>query len=732
MGSGTAGNGGAIGLRATNGTISSNSSLDTFSVSEGDSGNGGKIVLEAGQGISGLTVTTVASGGQSGDVEIKGSGNLLIDSLNVQTAQTVTVCVQFPCSGKPGRTTSVSLNGRSQAGNVRVDGTGDLTFLNSLIQSDTLGANPSGNITITSPGAISFNNSQLSSNTQAAGTAGNIAINAGQAIAVTDSSTIEARTSSTGIAGNVTLNAPILTVAGNAQISAETSGSGAGGNITINAPTAVNLSRFQNDSPVLSVQTSGAGQAGNIEINTPSLTLADQARITATATATATNTQGGGSITLNASDLFLAGVVGVFAETQGQSPAGTLRLNPYANQSDLSIALTPNSQISASTSGSGNGGDLIVSAPRSITIAGPGKLAVETTGSGDAGDIRFTTQQLTLKDGVKISASTSGSGKAGDIIVNLRDRLLLSGPNTQLFAGTEPDSTGDGGSIFIDPRLVEVRDRASIAVSSKGSGIGGNITLQAGRLRLLNQGTIAAETASSQGGNIFLTIRDYLLMRHNSRISATAGTAQAGGDGGNITINAPFIVGILKENSDITANAFTGSGGRVTINTQGIFGLKSQLRITPNSDITASSQFGLSGVVTISAPNVDPAQGAIELPTTLVDPSRQIAQGCNPGGRLADRSNRFTIVGRGGTSASPTDAFTGEQALVQVMDAIPTTAQQQQDDRPVNTSQAFRPASISEAHTWRQNQDGSLSLVAESNYTLSPDPAFPDLACAQN
>ena len=160
--------------------------------------------------------------------------------------------------------------------------------------------------------------------------------------------------------------------------------------------------------------------------------------------------------------------------------------------------------------------------------------------------------------------------------------------------------------------------------------------------------------------------------------------------------------------------------------------MKYQPRLTPNSNITASSQFGLSGVVTISAPNVDPAQGAIDLPTTLVDPSRQIAQGCNPGGRLADRNNRLTVVGRGGISASPTDAFTGEQALVQVMDAIPTTAQQQQDDRPLNTSQAFRPASIVEAHTWSHNQDGSLSLVAASNYTPSPDSAFPTLACAQN
>jgi hypothetical protein len=138
----------------------------------------------------------------------------------------------------------------------------------------------------------------------------------------------------------------------------------------------VNLGIGVNDfSPVLSVETSNAGKAGSIIINTPTLTLSDTARITATATNTATNTEGGGSITLNASTMHLAGIVGVFAETQGQTPAGTLTLKPYENQSNLNITLAPNSQVSASTSGSGKGGDLILSAPQAITIAGQGTLS---------------------------------------------------------------------------------------------------------------------------------------------------------------------------------------------------------------------------------------------------------------------------------------------------------------------------------------------------------------------
>src|SRR3712207_8808007 len=41
----------------------------------------------------------------------------------------------------------------------------------------------------------------------------------------------------------------------------------------------------------------------------------------------------------------------------------------------------------------------------------------------------------------------------------------------------------------------------------------------------------------------------------------------AGGDGGNININADFVVAVPKEDSDITANAFNGRGGNINITT---------------------------------------------------------------------------------------------------------------------------------------------------------------------
>jgi large exoprotein involved in heme utilization and adhesion len=380
----------------------------------------------------------------------------LLTNTNILTSKQVTVPDLF----SPGEFITLNLGGKGRSGDVDISSSGNLTFDNSSIQSDTKGRDPAGNVSLTSPGLVTFNNSFIRSNTSSTGAAGSIGIEAGQGITLIGSdSKLSAGTTKQGDAGNITLTTPELTLknganiatttenlgtagkitlqshpnsenlninleqgtsisastnstfnqatggtieikapnaiqiqgegtittettgagqAGNIQVSSRnldlqqtqlststigtgdagnitldtstlsvargakvfalTNGSGDSGTITVNAPTAVNLGLGVDDfSPVLSVETNNAGKAGNIIINTPSLTLSDTARITATATKTATNTKGGGSITLNASTMHLAGVVGVFAETQGQTPAGTLTLKPYQNQSTLNI-----------------------------------------------------------------------------------------------------------------------------------------------------------------------------------------------------------------------------------------------------------------------------------------------------------------------------------------------------------------------------------------------------------
>jgi large exoprotein involved in heme utilization and adhesion len=202
--------------------------------------------------------------------------------------------------------------------------------------------------------------------------------------------------------------------------------------------------------------------------------------------------------------------------------------------------------------------------------------------------------------------------------------------------------------------VVDIRDGAGIAVNSLGSGTGGNITLTAGDLTLGNNAFISALTRSSGGGNIDLLIGNNLILQNNSFISTEAGTAQAGGNGGNINLNAFFTIG--RNNSDIIANAFEGNGGSININTNGLFGFTVKNVDNPFTDrrnnITASSRFGSSGTTNINNA-VDPSQGLGTLPGNLVDPSSLIDRRCD----LARTPNasRFIILGKGGLPATARD-----------------------------------------------------------------------------
>ena len=742
-------------------------SLQTWATS-GDgkaSGNGGTVHLGGRDTISNYEILTQSASAQAGEVQIQGFGDLVLENLQILTSQTV----EIPNPSDPNRNDPekrdpvkyppirVQVGQTGQSGNVNITGTGALTVQSSTLQSSTQSSSPAGNVTLHSAGLLTLQNTtQLTSNTNDLGSAGTFTLSSDTGILITGNDTLlSATTAALGPAGTLTLTAPTLTLdqgatlqtstaspgnAGNitlntgtfnllngAQIFSESTGSGNSGQINITATEAVNLGQgVQDASPVISVETSNAGRAGDITLNAPRFTLSETARITATATATATNTEGGGSISINANEMNLAGIVGIFAETQGQAPAGTLSLQPYQNNPDLIATFFDGSTISASTSGSGNGGDFRITAPQSISLSGAGTLAVETRSSGNAGNITISTQDLTLTDGVKVSASTyspaanagragditltatnfslstgasistntEGSGDAGNIKVNATGTIDLN--NGSIEATTGANSSGNGGNIDIDPTTTTLRNGGRIAVDSQGLGSGGNINLVSGSLTLDN-GSISAITRSSDGGNITIILSDLFRLGNSSFVSTEAGTAGSGGNGGDINILARFLFGASGSNSDIIANAFEGSGGNINITAAGIFGFTVGNTDTPRTDmtnnITASSRFGTSG--TIETPNVDPSQGLSSLGANLVDPSSLIDRRCT----LQSQANRssFTLAGRGGIPKTPTD--------------------------PLNLSQMVNDLRLSP-------EMGELSAADFSDRPLTPPPLFPGATIA--
>jgi large exoprotein involved in heme utilization and adhesion len=257
---------------------------------------------------------------------------------------------------------------------------------------------------------------------------------------------------------------------------------------------------------------------------------------------------------------------------------------------------------------------------------------------------------------------------------------------------------GNAGDVSISTPNLKVSDNGAIGVGNYGIGIAGTLNIDADSVEL-NKGIIDATTISGEGGNIVFNLQKLLSIRNNSTISAEAGGA---GNGGNIKIDSPVIVGV--ENSDIIANAFQGNGGNIDITTQGIFGLQFREKLTEESDITASSEFGVNGVVKINNLNVNPTSGAIELPLDVIDSNQQIASACS-----ANSGNSFAITGRGGFPANPNDSLHSQIVWNDLREIdIP-------NNRSTISHKLAKPKRIVEATGMVIDAEGNVEFVAEGN-----------------
>ncbi|MDZ8107484.1 MAG: S-layer family protein [Nostoc sp. DedQUE12a] len=280
---------------------------------------------------------------------------------------------------------------------------------------------------------------------------------------------------------------------------------------------------------------------------------------------------------------------------------------------------------------------------------------LEAEAEGRGGNINLKAGSLSLTNGGIVNASTFSTGNAGNITIDASDRILIDGVGTTgfssgIFSQANSTAVGNGGNINLTTSSLFL-NRGLISSSSVGQGKAGDININSDSTTVDNQGFIAAITNSGNGGNINLTIDDLLLLRGGSEISTTAGTAQSGGDGGNININSRFIIAIPEENSDITANAFTGTGGNVEINSQGIFGIESRPKPTEKSDITASSEQGVAGLISINIPDNSFIQNSFTELFSFIDTNALIANSCISRG-MKRQENSFSVIGSGGLSNS--------------------------------------------------------------------------------
>ncbi|MBD2197671.1 MULTISPECIES: two-partner secretion domain-containing protein [Calothrix] len=612
-----------------------------------------------------------------------------------------------------------------------------------------------GNLTIETNKLTVAEGAQIGPSTFSSGKAGNLRIIANQVEVIGRSRDGKApsglfaqvNASATGDGGDLIIETDELIVTDGALLSTSTFGGGKAGNLKIiaNKVEVIGTSPDNQVSTRLAtrVNPTATKDGGDLIIETGQLTVANGAQLE-----TSTFGDGkAGNLKITATEVEVIGT-----SIDGRSPSALLtQVIPLANGNggNLNIetdnlTITDGALLSASTGGKGNAGDLKVSAiqVKLIGTSANGQfssgLFTQTESSGNAGKVEITTDKLFVEDGARISAATSGGksnditinansltatnggqlrtttsgeNKAGNITLKVTDDITLTGTDTGIFANTTPESQGNGGNIFIDPRKVTIQDGAKIAVDSQGTGIGGDVELFAGLLTLDN-GQISAQTRSNTGGNINLNLQDLLLLRNGSQITTTAGNQQFGGDGGNITINTPFIVAVPNEDSDITANAFSGTGGKVNIATNGIFGIQSQPRLTELSDITASSELGVNGEVSINTPEVDPSRGLEELPESVVDVAGLINQNLCTAAR---QGSEFVVTGRGGLPVTPYDILQGgatwEDWHIAEEQGLSTPKPGRGNNQLQKKSQESQQ--IVEAQGWITHNNGDVILTAK-------------------
>ncbi|MEM9137288.1 MAG: hypothetical protein AAGB01_08065, partial [Cyanobacteria bacterium P01_F01_bin.42] len=362
---------------------------------------------------------------------------------------------------------------------------------------------------------------------------------------------------------------------------------------------------------------------------------------------------------------------------------------------------------------------------KDLFISDSAVIDSQTNGGGTGGDIFIKADEFVVTSSGQLVTNTTASQKAGSITVEVDNGLILNGENTGLFAITSPFSTGNGGSIFIRSPLVSISENAGIGVSASGTGIGGLVDIGAKSLILSDAAFISAETDSGAGGNIDLNVSDIILSQAGSTITSRAGTAGGGGNGGNIKLNTGYLISRSDEENDILANAFSGTGGSIDINAQGIIGFAAVNSQTPFSDINASSELGLPGTVSINALVTDPSSELTEIPQEILDSSIINNQACARKSTFqsADISEFFITTSQREIELDrvPVQELTLSNWVTYRQDSQSQLAENRHQKEPgVYSSPAVNPAVPLEANGLNRRSDGQIALVAFDSGTTGP------------
>ncbi|KST63555.1 filamentous hemagglutinin N-terminal domain-containing protein [Mastigocoleus testarum] len=201
--------------------------------------------------------------------------------------------------------------------------------------------------------------------------------------------------------------------------------------------------------------------------------------------------------------------------------------------------------------------------------------AVDASGKG-GGDIQIQGKSLNLESGSQIETSTLGGGVGGVLRIRVSDSVNLIGSsklpsfvNTSISSLVYPKAAGNGGDLKIEARWLNIRDGATIAAGTYGSGNASSVEILArdevtlSRKPTRRGGSSISSSgyrgSTGNGGNINIQTRRLIL--HSGGIMSSGSFGE--GVGGEISLKA-------SEEVKVTGVSLTGnSPSRISTRTVG-------------------------------------------------------------------------------------------------------------------------------------------------------------------
>ncbi|GAB4224785.1 MAG: hypothetical protein Kow0049_01080 [Stanieria sp.] len=438
----------------------------------------------------------------------------------------------------------------------------------------------------------------------------------------------------------------------------------------------------------LDVSGSGGGliniNANHLQLNQKSLILAGIQEGFGSSDAIA------GTININANSIRADNDSEIRSETEGIGDAGTININTN------NLNFVDGSAIVVSTFGKGDAGTVNLNAKNIFfdrewggiySTVGLRRIEIvkhATDAIGNGGKVNINTETLSLTNGARILGNTIAQGDAGDIDINATgavsyigqgvtpvpafgDDPVISGSFSQVREG----ASGSGGQVSIKADSLTLIDKGAVLVDNQGGeGDAGDITIDVQNKLFSDQtGLILSqvqEGAEGNGGNININAGSF---------EATGGTfiladTKGKGNAGNISINVERTLSLDEGSSILTevAENAQGKGGAITINANSVI-VKNGARINSltkgegdagNINITADDYVLLENDGAILGQVTENAQGngsLIEVNTdslTVTNESQLSVdnQGQGQAGNISISANSLELNDRGKITAN--------------------------------------------------------------------------------